>query len=97
MAAIRGWLLVEEAGITDEIYEHFKKIADSRNLPKGATLKSISAWHGTRGYAFEVWWVDLAIKIDDTHYPILRIRDQKISSRRMTKEELDYLNSGVSD
>lgn len=41
---------------------------------------------GYRGYAFDVWWVDLVIPVgvDDEGAYSFRIRDRKFSSRKIT-------------
>jgi hypothetical protein len=83
IAAIRGWVPQTTPGVTDEVYNQFQDIAESRVLPEGARLSHCSAWTGYRGFRFTVWWIDLSTK----GYTF-RIRDQKISSRKLTADEL---------
>jgi hypothetical protein len=88
IAAIRGWIPENTPGVTDEIYGKFQEIAESRVLPNGADLSFCSGWTGYRGYSFEVWWIDLSIKTGENTGYTFRIRDQKLSSRKMTPKEL---------
>lgn len=88
VAAIRSWIPQETPGVTDEVYNQFQDIAELRVLPKGARLSHCSSWTGYRGFHFKVWWIDLSIKTGETGGYTFRIRDQKISSRRLTADEL---------
>ncbi len=88
IAAIRGWVPENTPGVTDEIYDKFQEIAESRSLPDGADLSFCSGWTGYRGYSFNVWWIDLSINTGENTGYTFRIRDQKLSSRKMTPEEL---------
>lgn len=88
VAAIRGWIPKQTPGVTDEIYKQIQEVAESRELPKNTSLSFCSGWTGYRGYAFKVWWVDLTIMNSDKTGYTFRIRDQKISSRKMTQAEL---------
>ena len=88
IAAIRGWIPEHTPGVTDDVYEQFQQIAESRELPEGASLSFCPGWTGYRGYTFKVWWIDLSIKTGENTGYTFRIRDQKISSRKMTPDEL---------
>jgi len=88
IAAIRGWIPQTTPGVTDEVYNQFQDIAESRVLPESARLSHCSAWTGYRGFHFRVWWIDLTIKTSETGGYTFRIRDQKISSRKLTADEL---------
>ncbi len=83
IAAIRGWVPKTTPDITDEVYNRFQDIAESRVLPDGARLSHCSSWTGYRGFRFKVWWIDLSIKTSETEMYTFRIRDQKISSRKL--------------
>jgi hypothetical protein len=84
IAAIRGWNPKRTPGVTDDVYNRFQDIAESRVLPEGARLSHCSSWSGYRGFHFKVWWIDLTIKTSETSGYTFRIRDQKISSRKLT-------------
>ena len=88
VAAIRGWIPEHTPGVTDDVYNQFQKIAESNELPEGAELSFCPGWSGYRGYSFKVWWIDLSIKTSGSAGYTFRIRDQKISSRKMTPDEL---------
>lgn len=83
IAAIRGWIPEKTPGVTDDVYNRFQGIAESRVLPEGARLSHCSSWRGYRGFHFKVWWIDLSIKTSETGGYTFRIRDQKISSRKL--------------
>ena len=84
IAAIRGWIPKTTPGVTDDVYNRFQDIAETRILPEGARLSHCSSWEGYRGFHFKVWWIDLSIKTGETEGYTFRIRDQKISSRKLT-------------
>ena len=92
VAAIRGWIPEHTPGVTDDVSERFQEIAETGTLPDGAELSFTTGWTGYRGFKFQVWWVDLSIKLDPEKTGVyrytFRIRDQKISSRKMTPDEL---------
>ncbi len=88
IAAIRGWIPEDTPRVTDDIYDKFQEIAESRELAKGADLSFRPGWTGYRGYSFKVWWIYLSIKTGKNTGYTFRIRDQKISSRKMTPDEL---------
>jgi histidinol phosphatase-like PHP family hydrolase len=83
IAAIRGWIPKTTPGVTDDVYNRFQDIAESRVLPEGARLSHCSSWGPYRGFDFKVWWIDLSIKTSETGGYTFRIRDQKISSRKL--------------
>jgi hypothetical protein len=86
VASIRGWDR-EQIPVTDEVYELFRKITETRQLPKDARLTFTTGWDGHNGYHFNVWWVDLTIPIGDKGGYTFRIRDRKINSRPLTEDE----------
>ena len=88
VAAIRGWIPEHTPGVRDDQYARFQEIAESRKLPEGSELTFCPGWTGYRGFQFTVWWIDLTIKTGKKSGYTFRIRDQKISSRKMTPEEL---------
>lgn len=92
VAAIRGWIPKHTPGVADDVYKRFQEIAETGTLPDDAHLTFTTGWTGYRGFKFQVWWVDLSIKLDPQQTGVygyaFRIRDQKISSRKMTPDEL---------
>ena len=91
VASIRGWIPEQTPGVTDVIYEQFQQIAETREFPENAKISLCPSWVGYRGFRFDVWWVDLTLKNDDGTGWTFRIRDIKISSRKMTDGELDEM------
>ncbi len=88
IAAIRGWIPERHPNATDEVVAVYQKIAETGELPPGAELSFCPSWNGYRGYVFTVWWVDLSIRTGEKTGYGFRIRDQKISSRKMTLGEI---------
>lgn len=84
VAAIRGWIR-EQIPVSDEIYLTYQKIAETKQLPKDATLSFTTRWTGYRAYDFNVWWVDLEVMTGPNSGYGFRIRDQKISSEPVPK------------
>ena len=80
VAAIRGWIR-ERVPATDDVYQVYQTIADTRMLPEGATLRFTTGWSGFNGHDFDVWWVDLNIKTGPNTGYTFRLRDQKLRCR----------------
>jgi hypothetical protein len=80
VAAIRGWIR-ERVPASDEVYNVFQMIADTKQLPEGTTLKFTTKWSGFNKHNFDVWWVDLNIKTGANTGYTFRIRDQKLRCR----------------
>ena len=97
VAAIRGWIPEHTPGVTDDVYDRFQEIAESRVLPYGAELSFCPSWRGYRGFRFEVSWIDLFIKTGEKAGYKFRIRDQKISSRKMTPDEIAEIETRGRD
>jgi hypothetical protein len=86
IAAIRGWVREYAPPATDDVYEAFQTIAETRVLPRDAKIQATSGWQGYRGFHFNVWWIDLTIPTDKLGYTF-RIRSRTISSRPLTERE----------
>ncbi len=96
IAAIRGWIPEHTPDVTDKIYNAFQEIAESRKLPPdGAEFSFRADWTGYRGYRFDIRWIDLTIATGKNEACSFRIRDQKISSRKMTAEELEEEQAAI--
>src|SRR4051794_7511422 len=68
VAAIRAWDREQEPA-TDEIYKAYQAIADTKNLPGGATFEFITKCLGLNNHEFDVWWINLEIETEpDTGY-----------------------------
>ncbi len=96
IAAIRGWVPEYTASVSDDVYAQFQQVAESGELPEGAGLSFCSGWDGYRGYSFSVWWIDITLKTGEKSGYTFRIRDQKISSRKMTPDELAELERNAN-
>ncbi|QDT17096.1 hypothetical protein [Alienimonas californiensis] len=87
VAAIRSWMPKYGPAVSDERYRQYLQIAETGVLPPGARLHS-NTTHYIGGYAITVWWADLGIYDPDGGGYNFRIRDQKLSSRKLTEKEL---------
>lgn len=89
IAAIRGWIPEYGPDVTDDVYQQFQEIAESRELPPHTEFSFHTDYRGYRGFNFKVWWIDLKVgngkRTGLTGYTF-RIRDQKISSSRINPE-----------
>jgi hypothetical protein len=96
VAAIRGWVREYAPPATDEVYEAFQTIAETRVLPRVAKIQATSGWQGYRGFHFDVWWIDLTIPTDKLGYTF-RIRSQTIGSRPLTEKEQQRITEASSE
>src|SRR5262249_53691656 len=83
IAAIRRWDREEEP-VTDDIWKAYQAIADTKNLPEGATFEFITKCLGLNNHEFDVWWINLEINTGpDTGYGF-RVRHQMLRCRPRT-------------
>jgi hypothetical protein len=89
IAAIRGWNRVRDK-VDDHTYAVFKKIGDSKTLPKNAQLDFCTGWE-FNGYDFTVWWIDLTVIGETKGYAgyTFRIRDRKINCQVSPRRGVD--------
>jgi hypothetical protein len=93
VAAIRG-ILRELTPMTDEVYNAYQKVAETRTLPPRATLHFTTDWvPRLEGFHFTVWWADLSIMTGEHAGYNYRLRDRKISSRPLTDDERESLKT----
>jgi len=92
VAAIRGWIR-KTVPVDDNVYEEYLRIAETKMLPEGATLTQCTSWAGYNNHVFDVWWIDLNIKLGEHSGYTFRIRDQKIRCRPMTEAERAEIKS----
>ncbi len=90
VAALRGWIR-DKVPASDEIYDAYQTIAETRKLPEGSRLTRTTRWSGYNGYHFTVWWVDLNIRTGENTGYTYRIRDRKITSRPLRDDERQRL------
>ena len=88
IASIRAWDKRKQP--SEEILAVFRAIADTSRLPPHAKIYSRDTWSDSK-YVYTVWCVDLHIKTGENRGYGFRIRDQKISSRELTDDELAKL------
>ena len=85
IASIRAW--DKRNRPSDETFAVYRAIANSRRLPPHARIYSRDTWSDSQ-YVFTVWCIDLHIKTGENRGYAFRIRDQKISSRELTDDEI---------
>ena len=78
VASIRIWRGKRPA--SDEVFQVFQAIAETRRLPKGAKFRYFAVCTGHRGFNFVVWWVNLRIPTGERTGYSHRIRSRMISS-----------------
>lgn len=92
VASIRGWSR-DRMPVDDETYAVFQEIADTGQMLSDAELTFTTGWRGFNGFHFDVWWVDLSVRKGGKFgfgYTY-RLRDRKLSSRKLNQRELDEL------
>ena len=83
VAAIRGWDRAS-VPIDDEKFALFEQIAATGQLPPGAKLSSNTNWV-TRGFNYQVWWIDLDVMTDVNQGYTFRIRSRILSSQKIDR------------
>ncbi len=84
VAAIRSWDRTS-IPIDDEKFALFEQIAETGHLPIGTTISHTTGWV-TRGFHYQVWWIDVNIPTDVNQGITFRIRARTISSQKRTDE-----------
>ena len=90
VACVRAWIQTS-CSVTDEILSQYQQIADTKILPGGFSL-DFHTGHTSDPYHFDVWWIDLDLKLpkgsDGLSYIYsCRLRDRKLRCRLLTEEE----------
>jgi hypothetical protein len=78
--AIRGWDR-EKHKVDDQMYRVDQRIADSRLLPTGASLRSCVQRQLEGNYERQEWWIDLIVMTGEGSGYGFRIREQELLHR----------------
>ena len=88
VAAIRAWIIRKKEDVDDDTVAIYKKIAETRTLPKGAELVFTTGWV-TDELNFKVWWINLEIATGENRGYGLRIRERMIDCGPSDKPAAD--------
>jgi hypothetical protein len=89
IACIRSW--IQHSSLTNEIVSRYQQIADKKILPRDFSLDFHTEMISDP-YQFDVWWIDLTLKLPKEPNGLIRIyscrlRDRKLHCRLLTEDE----------
>jgi RNA polymerase sigma factor (sigma-70 family) len=91
IAAIRAAKRPEDSAVTDKLFDAFKKIAETKQMPPGAELQAVGGvWDPGTAFVYDVWWVRLQMPKEANGTYSFVIRERFIRSRTL-QEEIDQL------
>ena len=87
IAAIRAAKRPEDSAVTDKLFDAFKKIAETKQLPPGAELEAVGGpWDPGGSFVYDVWWVRLRMPKEANGTYSFVIRERFIRSRTLQEE-----------
>jgi RNA polymerase sigma factor (sigma-70 family) len=87
IAAIRAAKRPDDSAVTDKLFDAFKKIAETKQLPPGAELEAIGGpWDPGTAFVYDVWWVRLRMPKEANGTYSFVIRERFIRSRTLQEE-----------
>jgi hypothetical protein len=86
IAAIRDWERPKDSPLSDEMYEVFKRIAETRTLPPTAEFEKLTGYDRGGAFILDVWSVRIRMyRPDRSSYAVI-IRERMIRSRTLEEE-----------
>ncbi len=87
VAAIRAAERPKDSAVADQLFDAFKKIAETKQLPPGAELEAVGGIYdpGT-AFIYDVWWVRLRVPTETGGTYAFVIRERFIRSRTLQEE-----------
>ncbi len=87
IAAIRAAKRPEDSAVTDKLFDAFKKIAETKQLPPGAEFEAVGgAWDPGTTFVYDVWWVRLQMPKEANGTYSFVIRERFIRSLTLQEE-----------
>jgi RNA polymerase sigma factor (sigma-70 family) len=87
IAGIRASERPKESAVTDKLYNAFKQIAETHQLPPGAALEAIGgSWDPGGSFVYDVWRVRVKMPKEDGGTYSFQIRERIIRSRTLQEE-----------
>jgi beta-lactamase regulating signal transducer with metallopeptidase domain len=97
IAGIRASQRPKESDVTDKLYNAFKQIAETRQLPPGAALEALGGpWDPGGSFVYDVWFVRIEMPKEDGGTYSFKIRGRIIRSRTL-QEELVRIEKKLQD
>lgn len=91
IAAIRAWEHTKSKWpMSDEMYEAFKKVAETRTLPPNASFYWETGYQPVGAFVFDIWSVRIGMSRPDRSAYDIELRSRFIRSRTL-EEELDQV------
>ena len=85
-AAIRYWKRPKDSPVSDQMYEAFKQIAETRMLPSNAEFESLTGYDPGGAFVFDVWSVRIRMDRPDRSSYAFELRQRMIRSRTLEEE-----------
>jgi len=87
IAAIRAAKRPEDSAVTDKLFDAFKKIAETKQLPPGAELEAVGGgWDPGMAFLYDIWWVRVQMPKEANGTYSFVIRERFIRSRTLQEE-----------
>ncbi len=87
IAAIRAAKRPKDSAVTDKLFDAFKKIAETKQLPPGAELEAVGGiWDPGTAFIYDVWWVRVRMPKEADGTYGFAIRERIIRSRTLQEE-----------
>jgi RNA polymerase sigma factor (sigma-70 family) len=87
VAAIRAAERPKDSAVTDKLFDAFKKIAETKQLPPGAEFEAVGGpWDPGASFVYDVWWVRLRMPKEANGTYSFVIRERFIRSRTLQEE-----------
>lgn len=87
IGAIRAWEREKGSPVSDKLYSIFKRVADTRELPKNAELEGLGGlWVPSWDFYYDVWWIRVKVEREDGSSYGFPIRERIIRSRTLEEE-----------
>jgi len=87
IAVIRAAERPKDTAVTDKLFDAFKKIAETKQLPPGAELEAVGGiWDPGTSFVYDVWWVRVRMPKESGGTYGFAIRERLIRSRTLQEE-----------
>jgi RNA polymerase sigma factor (sigma-70 family) len=87
VAAIRVAKRPDDSAVTDKLFDAFKKIAETKQLPPRAELEAVGGpWDPGGSFVYDVWWVRVRMPKEANGTYSFVIRERVIRSRTLQEE-----------
>jgi RNA polymerase sigma factor (sigma-70 family) len=87
IAVIRATQRPKDSALTDKVFDAFKKIAETKQMPPGAELEFMGGIHDPgASFIYDVWWVRVRMPKESGGTYSFAIRERILRSRTLQEE-----------